>query len=94
MRKREIETGIALYTTDPASNQVMNSRIAAVKAIAECTLSRIIMAAPGMLLIPVIMKKFQRQIFYQKRTWIGSPAEAILVKFLLVELQCNLNHVG
>ncbi|XP_063989032.1 sideroflexin-2-like [Diachasmimorpha longicaudata] len=84
MRKREIETGIPLFHNDPTNPQVMNSRVAAVKAISECTLSRIIMAAPGMLLIPVIIKKIQLLSFYQRRAWLGSPSEAILVKFFLL----------
>ncbi|KAL6435193.1 hypothetical protein ACFW04_005342 [Cataglyphis niger] len=75
MRQREIARGIPIFMKNEKEMYIMNSQVAAVKGISECVLTRIIMAAPGMLMIPVITQRMQPYCFYQLRPWIGFPIE-------------------
>ncbi|XP_012522170.2 sideroflexin-2-like [Monomorium pharaonis] len=84
MRQREIARGIPIFTKNGDEVCVMKSQLAAVKGISECILTRIIMAAPGMLMIPVITQRMRLYRCYQLRPWIGFPVEiGLLTLFLL-----------
>ncbi|XP_024942545.1 sideroflexin-2 isoform X2 [Cephus cinctus] len=78
MRQREIIRGIPISPKDQESMAIMNSKIASIKAISECVICRIVMAAPGMILIPVIMNRIKPYCFYQLRPWIRFPVEISL----------------
>ncbi|XP_072765033.1 sideroflexin-2-like [Anoplolepis gracilipes] len=75
MRQREIARGIPIFVKNEDEVCIMKSQVAAVKGISECVLSRIIMAAPGMLMIPIITQRMQPYCFYQVRPWIALPVE-------------------
>ncbi|CAL1676770.1 unnamed protein product [Lasius platythorax] len=75
MRQREITRGIPIFVKNEDEVCIMRSQVAAVKGISECVLTRIIMAAPGMLMIPIITQRMQPYCFYQLRPWIALPVE-------------------
>lgn len=77
MRQREIKRGIPIFTKE-GDECIMMSRVAAVKGISECIITRILMAAPGMLLIPVVTQRLRSYCFYQLRPWIAMPIEISL----------------
>jgi len=64
MRQRELLNGIAVFDED--GNNLGLSQRAAYKAITQVCVSRITMAAPGMLLIPVIMENLEKMAWMQK----------------------------
>ncbi|XP_029160577.1 sideroflexin-2-like isoform X2 [Nylanderia fulva] len=75
MRQRELTRGIPIFVKSEDKVCIMRSQVAAVKGISECVLTRIIMAAPGMLMIPIITQRMQPYCFYQLRPWIAFPIE-------------------
>lgn len=77
MRQREIKRGIPIFTKE-GNERIMISRVAAIKGISECIISRILMAAPGMLLVPMVTQRLQLYCFYQLRPWIVMPIEISL----------------
>ncbi|KFZ66774.1 Sideroflexin-2, partial [Podiceps cristatus] len=60
---REIINGITV--TDGDNNELGCSRRAAVKGIAQVVVSRITMAAPGMIILPIIMERLEKFPFMQ-----------------------------
>lgn len=88
MRKQEIEKGIPLFITNDKTNneKIISSKIAALKAISECLFSRTILAAPGMLIVPEIIKRLKIQYPYRTLPWMLPPTEALIIKILLVIL--------
>ncbi|XP_011142727.2 sideroflexin-1 [Harpegnathos saltator] len=74
MRQREITRGIPIFTKD-GDECIMMSRIAAIKGISECIITRILMAAPGMLLVPAVTQRLRLYCFYQLRSWVVMPIE-------------------
>ncbi|XP_060698494.1 sideroflexin-2 isoform X2 [Hemiscyllium ocellatum] len=63
MRQQEIISGIAV--TDENDNQLGKSRTAAVKGITQVVISRVTMAAPGMIILPIMMEYVERYPFMQ-----------------------------
>ncbi|XP_076294092.1 sideroflexin-2-like [Lasioglossum baleicum] len=76
MRQNEISMGTPLFTKG-AQEPFMESRVAAVKAIAECVITRIATCVPCMLFIPIIMHTIKPYCFYQRRQWLAAPLETI-----------------
>ena len=64
---------------DSPEKPIIDSRIAAVKGISECVLTRIAMAVPGMLGIPVITNWANQFCFYQLRPWLPAPTEITIL---------------
>ena len=77
MRQNEIINGIEVK--DENGNAVGKSRVAAVKGISQVVLSRIIMAAPGMLVLPFIMERVEKLPMYRKVKWLNAPFQTALV---------------
>uniref|UniRef100_A0A3B3SS65 Sidoreflexin n=1 Tax=Paramormyrops kingsleyae TaxID=1676925 RepID=A0A3B3SS65_9TELE len=63
MRQQEILNGIAV--TDENGNKLGHSRNAAIKGITQVVISRITMAAPGMIILPIVMERLERYRFMQ-----------------------------
>uniref|UniRef100_A0A8C8RA51 Sidoreflexin n=1 Tax=Pelusios castaneus TaxID=367368 RepID=A0A8C8RA51_9SAUR len=61
MRQQELINGIAV--TDNKDVELGNSRVAAAKGIAQVVISRIAMAAPGMVLLPILMERLEKLPF-------------------------------
>ncbi|KAG7162165.1 sideroflexin-2-like [Homarus americanus] len=71
MRQNELMHGIVVC--DEAGNELVNSKVAAVKGISQVVLSRIIMAAPGMTLLPVIMERLEKQAWLRRNPRLNAP---------------------
>eukprot|EP00112_Aurelia_sp_Birch-Aquarium-sp1_P005599 Seg164.13 transcript_id=Seg164.13/GoldUCD/mRNA.D3Y31 product=Sideroflexin-2 protein_id=Seg164.13/GoldUCD/D3Y31 len=76
MRQREITNGIATY--DENGQFIGNSKRAANKGITQVVISRITMAAPGMLIIPVIMDKLEKYSFMQRIRILHAPLQILM----------------
>ncbi|XP_043912484.1 sideroflexin-2 isoform X2 [Protopterus annectens] len=63
MRQQELINGITV--TDESDNRLGNSKKAAVKGITQVVVSRITMAAPGMILLPILMEHLEKYPFMQ-----------------------------
>lgn len=81
MRRMELQQGIMLETEDGV--KVGESVTAAKTGIAMVTMSRIGMAAPGMVLIPMIMNKFESQGLFKRYPKANAPLQVFLVGLIL-----------
>ncbi|XP_031453431.1 sideroflexin-2 [Phasianus colchicus] len=91
MRQQEIIHGISV--TDEDNNELGHSRRAAVKGIAQVVVSRITMAAPGMIILPIIMERLEKFPFMQRIRVLHAPLQVLLCGgFLLfmVPVACAL----
>ncbi|KAJ3608529.1 hypothetical protein NHX12_025576 [Muraenolepis orangiensis] len=82
MRQQEILNGIAV--TDENGKELGHSKKAAVKGISQVVFSRITMAAPGMIILPIIMQRVEKYKFMQKITFLHGPIQVMLVGAFLV----------
>lgn len=87
MRQSELLDGIAVF--DENGNKVGVSQAAAVKGISQVVLSRIVMAAPGMLLCPLIMEKMEKYKWMQKIKPMHGPIQVLIVGCFLVVMVPN-----
>ncbi|XP_034255722.1 sideroflexin-3 isoform X2 [Thrips palmi] len=75
MRRRELKQGISL--TDKDGGRIGQSAIAAQKAIAQVTFSRIGMAVPSMVLTPVLMNALEKRGFLRRFPWANAPIQTL-----------------
>ncbi|XP_023346028.1 sideroflexin-2 [Eurytemora carolleeae] len=71
MRQNELINGIAIY--DEQGNRAGTSKLAAKIGISQVVSSRIVMAAPGMLVLPLIMEKMERKHWFKSRSYLHAP---------------------
>lgn len=76
MRQRELTHGIAVYDED--GQLIGNSKRAAYKAITQVVTSRITMAAPAMLLLPILMQRLERYPFMKKIKILHAPFQMLM----------------
>ncbi|XP_014255181.1 sideroflexin-2 isoform X2 [Cimex lectularius] len=76
MRQNELVNGIDVY--DAKDKHVGESRVAALKGISEVILSRIVMCAPGMTLLPVIMERLERNCTFKTAVWAHAPFQTLM----------------
>ncbi|XP_014813535.1 PREDICTED: sideroflexin-2 isoform X1 [Calidris pugnax] len=76
MRQQEIINGVTV--TDEDNNELGSSRRAAVKGIAQVVVSRITMAAPGMIILPIIMERLEKYPFMQRIRVLHGPLQVLL----------------
>ncbi|XP_046750100.1 sideroflexin-2 [Diprion similis] len=77
MRQVEIANGVDVC--DENGNKLTKSKIAAVKGISQVTFSRIVMCAPGMLILPPIMAKLETYGWMQRIKPLHAPIQIMLV---------------
>ncbi|KAG1677680.1 Sideroflexin-2 [Nymphon striatum] len=82
MRQSEISNGIAVMTKD--GEKVTHSKVAAAKGISQVVFSRIVMAAPGMMLCPIIMDRLERYRWMQRITPLHAPIQVMIVGCFLL----------
>lgn len=82
MRMREIRLGIPVFDED--GNRIGDSRKAAKVAIAQVVLSRVMMAAPGMVLPTFFMNRLDKGTFLKRFPWTNAPIQVGLVGLALV----------
>ncbi|KAM9773725.1 sideroflexin-2 [Syngnathus typhle] len=81
MRQQEILNGIAV--TDENGNKLGHSQKAAMKGITQVVVSRITMAAPGMIILPIIMQRLEKYKFMQRITYLHGPIQVMMVGVFL-----------
>lgn len=75
MRQTEILEGIDV--SDSEGKVVGQSKLAAVKGISQVVISRIIMCAPGMLILPVIMERIEKFDWMQRIKPLHGPIQVM-----------------
>merc|ERR1712025_1182169 len=81
MRRLELQNGIMLETKD--GEMIGSSKIAAKEGIGMVTVSRIGMAMPGMVLIPLVMNKLDAKGLFKKYPKANAPLQVFLVGLIL-----------
>ncbi|KAF5304185.1 hypothetical protein FQR65_LT08079 [Abscondita terminalis] len=81
MRSQELIDGTPVY--DDNGNRLGLSKNAARDGIIQVTFSRVAMAAPGMVLVPVVMNRLDRLGTLRKAPWMALPIQVSLVGFCL-----------
>ncbi|XP_022899874.2 sideroflexin-2 [Onthophagus taurus] len=82
MRQTEIMYGIDV--ADDKGKIVGQSRLAAGKGISQVIFSRIVMCAPGMLILPVIMERLEKFNWMKKIQPLHAPIQVMFVGCFLV----------
>ncbi|XP_076240437.1 sideroflexin 2 [Calliopsis andreniformis] len=77
MRQNEISKGIEV--SDENGNKITKSKLAAIKGISQVVISRIVMCAPGMLVLPLIMERLERYCWMQRIKPLHGPIQVMLV---------------
>ncbi|XP_063239594.1 sideroflexin-3 isoform X2 [Bacillus rossius redtenbacheri] len=77
MRLQELQNGVPV--SDERGNVLGSSKVAARQGITLVTLSRIGMAMPGMVLIPVAMNALERRRALARAPWAAAPLQVLLV---------------
>ncbi|XP_074815540.1 sideroflexin-2 isoform X2 [Natator depressus] len=91
MRQQELINGIMV--TDEKDRELGHSRVAAAKGITQVVVSRIVMAAPGMVLLPILMERLEKLSFMKRIQVLHAPLQVMLAGgFLLfmVPVACSL----
>ncbi|XP_048074857.1 sideroflexin-2 isoform X1 [Ursus arctos] len=91
MRQQELIQGICVK--DRNHNEIGHSRRAAAVGITQVVISRITMAAPGMILLPVIMERLEKLHFMKKVKVLHAPLQVLLsgcFLIFMVPVACGL----
>ncbi|XP_020289845.1 sideroflexin-2 isoform X2 [Pseudomyrmex gracilis] len=76
MRQNEIRNGVDVVDED--GKKVTKSKLAAVKGISQVVISRIVMCAPGMLILPPIMERLEKYAWMQKIKPLHAPIQILM----------------
>lgn len=82
MRQNELIEGIDVQ--DENGNVVGKSRVAAAKGISQVVFSRILMAAPGMLLLPILMERCEKLAWFRRLSVLHGPFQTIICGGFLI----------
>ncbi|XP_074151571.1 sideroflexin-2 isoform X2 [Sminthopsis crassicaudata] len=82
MRQQELIHGITV--TDRNSQELGRSQKAAAIGISQVIISRITMAAPGMILLPILMERLEKLAFMKKIQFLHAPLQVMLVGGFLI----------
>uniref|UniRef100_A0A1Q3G4N5 Sidoreflexin n=1 Tax=Culex tarsalis TaxID=7177 RepID=A0A1Q3G4N5_CULTA len=77
MRQNEILYGIDIH--DEEGKHVGKSRLAAIKGICQVVVSRIVMCAPGMLVLPMIMESLETFKTFRRVSFLHGPFQVVAV---------------
>lgn len=91
MRQQELFNGIAI--SDSNGETACYSKNAAKTGISQVVLARVVMAAPGMLCLPIIMNALERKTWFKTRTVLHAPFQVLGVGcflLLMVPLSCAI----
>uniref|UniRef100_A0A0N4ZX96 NIDO domain-containing protein n=1 Tax=Parastrongyloides trichosuri TaxID=131310 RepID=A0A0N4ZX96_PARTI len=81
MRQREFIEGIAVK--DDKDVILGRSTVAAKWAVSTVILCRILMAAPYMIISPIVMNRVAKTAFYDRNKWISAPLQCFLTFVIL-----------
>ncbi|CAG0914798.1 unnamed protein product [Notodromas monacha] len=82
MRQKEIFSGIPVLDQD--DNPIGESTVAAQEGIRNVVISRIFMAAPSMMGIPVVMNHLEKKGVLKRYPWANAPLQIVLCGVVLV----------
>lgn len=83
MRQQELKEGVVVYDED--GSKLGNSPIAARTAITKVTISRICIAAPGMLLTPILMERLEKMPRFRSiGKWQSCAIQTVCIGCFLV----------
>lgn len=82
MRRSELTGGIPL-TTEDGNVTIGSSQVAAKEGISMVVMSRIGMAAPGMVMIPIVMNNLDKKGFFNKYPRLNAPIQIGLLGLIL-----------
>ncbi|XP_072827900.1 sideroflexin-2 isoform X1 [Vicugna pacos] len=91
MRQQELIQGICVK--DRNHNELGHSRRAAAIGITQVVISRITMAAPGMILLPVVMERLEKLHFMRRVRVLHAPLQIMLsgcFLIFMVPVACGL----
>lgn len=91
MRQSELIDGVSVYDED--NKRVSQSRYAALKGIGLVTFSRILIASPGMLILPLGMEHLEKTAWMKKYRIINAPLQVLLsgvTLLFMVPIGCAL----
>ncbi|XP_037780287.1 LOW QUALITY PROTEIN: sideroflexin-2-like [Penaeus monodon] len=91
MRQNEIQNGITVC--DDKGNELGESKLAAAKGITQVVVSRIIMAAPGMTILPVVMERLEKQAWLRRNPRLNAPFQTLacgLILTFMTPTACSL----
>ncbi|KAF0289372.1 Sideroflexin-2 [Amphibalanus amphitrite] len=91
MRQGELLGGVPVR--DAAGREACVSRAAAAKGISQVLVSRNVIVAPSMLLLPVLMSRLDRVAWYAGRRRLHAPVQTLLsgaVLLLMVPVGCAI----
>ncbi|CAG0914799.1 unnamed protein product [Notodromas monacha] len=81
MRRKELSEGIPIL--DSNGNKLGMSKIAAREGITNVVISRIAMASPYMILIPIYMNRLEKKGFLKRYPWSNAPIQVALCGLIL-----------
>lgn len=91
-RQGELKDGIVVY--DEKHNPVGKSKKAARKGICQVVVSRITIAAPGMIVVPILMEQLlKKSKGFARNTWLHLPFQTLAVGaalIVMVPVGCSL----
>lgn len=82
MRQNELKNGIEVENEEGII--VGKSRLAAVSGITQVVISRIVMAAPGMIILPIIMERLEKENWFKRLSVLHAPFQVMMVGCFLV----------
>ncbi|GAB1602299.1 sideroflexin-2-like [Argonauta hians] len=82
MRQSEFLDGIVVY--DENKNPITTSKYAAVKGISQVVFSRIVMAAPSMILLPILFQHLEKYRWMQRLKVLNAPLQVLCSGALLM----------
>nr|CAB3266022.1 sideroflexin-2-like [Phallusia mammillata] len=80
-RQSELIEGVTITTED--GEVLGKSKKCARKGISQVVLSRIVMAAPGMVFLPMIMEHFNKKSWFRRMAWAHLPFQTLGVGVFL-----------
>ncbi|KAI4489521.1 hypothetical protein M0802_011056 [Mischocyttarus mexicanus] len=76
IRQKEIKKGIPVWVVH--EDHIMNSKVAAIKAVSECFFTRTLIVTPTMIMIPIATEYMKATCSYYRRPWILLPMKLSL----------------
>nr|ACO08906.1 Sideroflexin-2 [Osmerus mordax] len=88
MRQQELLNGVAV--TDDSGARLGQSKKAAVKGITQVVIFRVTMAAPGMIILPIIMQRLEKYPFMQLHGCVQTGTRAERLHLASLWRQCSV----
>ncbi|VDP67982.1 unnamed protein product [Schistosoma curassoni] len=81
MRSAELTEGTPIL--DENGEKLGKSTVVGRRAVSQVVLSRILMASPGMTILPFVMQSLEKQKLLIRYPWLGAPIQISLVGLML-----------